>query len=60
MFSILILPMTKIGSGNFVSGLSMNGVQSHSHIPTHTSLYLGVLSLHMHNFLWRVNGKPTL
>ena len=28
----------------------MNGVQSHSHAPTHTSIYLGVLSSHAQNF----------
>ena len=42
------------------SCLSMNGVQSHLHILTHTSIYLGMLSLHIQDFIWRVNCKPTL
>ena len=32
-----------------VSGLSVNGVQLHFHVPTHASVYLGVLSSHMQN-----------
>ena len=37
------------------TGLSMNGVQSHSYVPTPASIYLGVLSLHVQNFIWQVN-----
>ena len=29
------------------AGLSMNGMWSHSHMPTYTSIYLGMLLLHM-------------
>ena len=32
----------------------MNGVQSHSHVHTHTNIYLGMLSLHVQNFIWLV------
>ena len=35
-------------------GLSVNGVQSHSHAPTHTSIYLGMLSSHVQKFMWQV------
>ena len=31
------------------AGLSMNGVRSHWHAPTHASIYLGVLSWHVQN-----------
>ena len=41
-------------------GLSVNGMQLHSHIPTHASIYLDVQSLHVQNFIWRVNSMPTL
>ena len=37
----------------------MNGVQSHSHAPNHASFYLGVLSSHVQNFIWRVDRTPT-
>ena len=37
------------------AGLSMNGMQSHSHLPTHDSIYLGMLLLHVQNFIWQVN-----
>ena len=33
------------------AGLSMNGMQSHSHMPTHDSIYLGMLLSHVQNFL---------
>ena len=39
--------------------LSMNGVQLHSHVPTHTSIYLDVLFSHV-CLLWRVSCMPTL
>ena len=32
----------------------MNGVQSHSHVPTHANIYLGTLSSHMQNLIWLV------
>ena len=51
---ILKLRKTKI------SGLSMKGVQLHSHVPTHTIIYLGVLLLHVQDFTWWVNCKPAL
>ena len=38
----------------------MNGLQSYSHISTHTSIYLGVLLSHMQEFIGRVNHTPTL
>ena len=40
---------------SFISGLSMNGMWSHSHVCTHASTYLSLLSLHMQNSIWRVN-----
>ena len=42
------------------SGLSMNGVQSHLHVPTHASIYLDMLLLQIQTFTWQVNCKPTL
>ena len=36
---------------NTKTGLSMNGVQLHAHVPSHTSIYLGMLSSHMQNFI---------
>ena len=38
----------------------MNGARLHSHAPTHASIYLGVLSLQVQNFIRRVNSTPTL
>ena len=38
----------------------MNGVQLHLHAPTHTSIYLGVISSHMQYFVWGVNRTTTL
>ena len=38
----------------------MNGMRSHSHAPTHASIYLAVLLLHVQNFIWRVHRTPTL
>ena len=32
----------------------MNGVQSHSHVLTDANIYLGMLSLHVQNFIWLV------
>ena len=32
----------------------MNGVQSHSYVPTHTNIYLDILSSHVKNFIWLV------
>ena len=43
-----------------VSGLSMNGMQSHLHVPIHASIYLGVPLLQVQNFIWRFNCMPTL
>ena len=33
-----------------ITGLSMNGMQPHLHAPTHASIYLGVLALHVQDF----------
>ena len=33
------------------SGLSMNGMGSHLHAPTHASIYMGMLLLLMQNFI---------
>ena len=41
-----------------VSGLSINGIQSHSQSPTHTMIYLGMPLLHVQNLIWRVNCMP--
>ena len=41
-------------------GLSMNIAWSHSRMPTHTSICLCMLSLHMQNFIWQVDCTPTL
>ena len=38
----------------------VNGVRSHLHTPTHTSIYLGMLLLHVRNFIWPVNSMSTL
>ena len=38
----------------------MNGKWSHSHAPTLASIYLGMLSSHLQNFIWQVNCMPTL
>ena len=38
----------------------MNGMQLHSHLPTHASIYLAVLLSHVQNFIRRVNRTPTL
>ena len=38
----------------------MDGVQLHSLVPTHASIYLGVLPSHKQNFTWQVNHKPML
>ena len=38
----------------------MNVVQSQLHALTHASIYLGVLSLHVQNFVREVNCMPTL
>ena len=32
----------------------MNGMQSHSHVLTHTNIYFGMLSSHVQNFIWLV------
>ena len=42
------------------SSLSMNGVISCLQVPMHASIYLGVLSSHMQNFIWRINCMSTL
>ena len=34
-----------------VSGVPMNGIWLHSHVPTHTNIYLGMLSLQVQNFI---------
>ena len=36
------------------TGLTINGVWSHLHMPTHASFYLGVLLSHVQNFTWEV------
>ena len=38
----------------------MNDLPSNLHASTHTSGYLGVILLHMQNFIWHVNRMPTL
>ena len=38
----------------------MNGVRSHSHAPTHASIYLGVRSSHVQNCICQVDRTPTL
>ena len=43
-----------------IAGLSINGAWSHSHAPTHTSIYLGMLSLRVQKFIWPVNSMLTL
>ena len=43
-----------------IPNLSINGVQSHLHTPTHASIYLGMLSSLMQNLIWWVNHTPTL
>ena len=53
-FLALMIPM------QCLAGLSMNSVQSHSHTPTHINIYLGMLLLHVQNFIWQVNCIPTL
>ena len=43
------------------AGLSINGMWSQLHVQTHASIYLGVLLLHVQNFIiWWVNHTPTL
>ena len=37
------------GDETFWPSQSMNGMQLHSHMPTHASIYLGVLLLHLQN-----------
>ena len=44
----------------WISVLSMNGEQLHLYLPTHASIYLGVLLMHMQNLIWQVNFTPTL
>ena len=41
------------------AGLSMNGIHSHLHAPTHASIYLDMLLLNVQNFTWQVKHKPT-
>ena len=53
-FFALMIPM------QCLAGLSMNSVRSHSHAPTHINIYLGMLLLHVQNFIWQVNCTPTL
>ena len=43
-----------------IAGLSMNGLRLHSHVPTQASIYLGVLSSHIQNFIWQINRTSTL
>ena len=38
----------------------MNDMRLYSHMPTHTSICLGMLLLHVQNFICRVNCMPTL
>ena len=38
----------------------MNGMRSHLRMPIHTSIYLGMLLLHVKNFIRRVNHMSTL
>ena len=35
----------------YISGLSMNGIQLHLHAPTHVSIYLGMPTSRMQNFI---------
>ena len=44
-FFALMIPM------QCPAGLSMNSVRLHSHAPTHISIYLGMLLLHVQNFI---------
>ena len=44
----------------YKAGLSMNSVRLHLHAPAHASIYLGVLSSHVQDFIWQVNCTPTL
>ena len=43
-----------------IAGLLMNGLRLHSHVPTQASIYLGVLSSHIQNFIWQINRTSTL
>ena len=38
----------------------MNGLQLHSHAPTHASIYLGVLLLRLQIFIWQINSTVKL
>ena len=40
--------------------LPMNGIWLYLHTPTHTSIYLGLLSSHIQYFVWGVNRTTTL
>ena len=40
------------------TGLSMNSMWSHLHVPTHPSIYLGMLLLHVQKFIWWVLHYP--
>ena len=51
--SVNIIPVNR-------TSLSMNSVQSHLHVPTHASVYLGMLLSHVQNFILWVNHMPTL
>ena len=44
--SFRFVPEGKTGK----AGMSMNGMQSHLHVPTRPSIYLGVLLLQVQNF----------
>ena len=34
----------------------MNDIQSHSQVPLHANIYLGMLLLHVQNFIWLVKN----
>ena len=50
LWSFRLVPEGKTGN----AGLSMNGMQSHLHVPTRASIYLGMLLSQVQNFIWRV------
>ena len=55
----LIMNVQYLSSTGFTD-LSRNDVWSHSHAPTHVSIYLDMLLPHVQNFIWQVNSTPTL
>ena len=55
-----LLVSTSTSNATHHTSLSVNGVRLHSQAPTHVCIYLGVLLLHLRNFIWRVNRTLTL